>query len=123
MPLAPLHGSGGNERELTPLAGDLAPGSAILAGGGGISFDGKFAFFHRVEQLLPEALTLARRLASGPTRSLGLSKRLLNASFESDLFHILELEAHFQALATESPDLAEGMAAFREKRDAQFDGT
>ena len=47
MPLAPLHGSGGNERELTPLAGDLAPGSAILAGGGGISFDGKFAFFHR----------------------------------------------------------------------------
>jgi 2-(1,2-epoxy-1,2-dihydrophenyl)acetyl-CoA isomerase len=75
-----------------------------------------------VEQLLPEALTLARRLASGPTRSLGLSKRLLNASFESDLSDILELEAHFQALATESPDLAEGMAAFREKRDAKFTG-
>ena len=74
------------------------------------------------EQLLPEALTLARRLASGPTRSLGLSKRLLNASFESDLSHILELEANFQALATESPDLAEGMAAFREKRDAKFTG-
>ncbi len=74
------------------------------------------------EQLLPEALTLARRLASGPTRSLGLSKRLLNASFESDLSDILELEAHFQALATESPDLVEGMAAFREKRDAKFTG-
>ena len=27
------------------------------------------------------------------------------------------------ALATTSPDLVEGMAAFREKRDAQFDGT
>ena len=74
------------------------------------------------EQLLPEALTLARRLAPGPTRSLGLSKRLLNASFESDLPHTLELEAHFQALATESPDLVEGMAAFREKRDARFTG-
>ena len=35
----------------------------------------------------------------------------------------LELEGHFQALATASPDLVEGMAAFREKRDAKFDGT
>jgi 2-(1,2-epoxy-1,2-dihydrophenyl)acetyl-CoA isomerase len=74
------------------------------------------------EALLPEALAVARRLAAGPTRSLGLSKRLLNASFETDLAHSLELEGHFQTLATASPDLVEGMAAFREKRDAQFDG-
>lgn len=69
------------------------------------------------------ATELALRLASGPTRSLGLSKRLLNASFETDLPHSLELEGHFQALATTSPDLLEGMAAFREKRDARFDGS
>ncbi len=75
------------------------------------------------EALLPEAVELARRLAAGPTRSMGLSKRLLNASFETDLAHSLELEGHFQALATTSPDLVEGMAAFREKRDAHFDGT
>ena len=74
------------------------------------------------EALLPEALALAHRLAAGPTRSLGLSKRLLNASFETDLSSSLELEAHFQALATTSPDLVEGMAAFREKRDAKFTG-
>jgi 2-(1,2-epoxy-1,2-dihydrophenyl)acetyl-CoA isomerase len=67
-------------------------------------------------------VALARTLAAGPTRSLGLSKRLLNASFESDLSSALELEAHFQALATGSPDLVEGMAAFREKRDAKFTG-
>jgi phospholipase/carboxylesterase len=42
-----LHGSGGNEHELVPLAADLAPGSAILAVRGGIPFDGGFAFFHR----------------------------------------------------------------------------
>jgi 2-(1,2-epoxy-1,2-dihydrophenyl)acetyl-CoA isomerase len=75
------------------------------------------------DALLPESLDLARRLAAGPTRSMGLSKRLLNASFETDLASSLELEGHFQTLATASPDLVEGMAAFREKRDAQFDGT
>lgn len=75
------------------------------------------------ESLMPAALELAARLAAGPTRSLGLSKRLLNASFETDLAHSLELEGHFQAIATTSPDLVEGMAAFREKRDAHFDGT
>jgi 2-(1,2-epoxy-1,2-dihydrophenyl)acetyl-CoA isomerase len=74
------------------------------------------------EVLLPEAVALARRLAAGPTRSLGLSKRLLNLSFETDLASSLELEAHFQALATSSPDLVEGMAAFRDKRDAKFTG-
>ena len=74
------------------------------------------------ETLLPEAIAIARRLAAGPTRSLGLSKRLLNLSFESDLATSLDLEAHFQALATSSPDLVEGMAAFRDKRDAKFTG-
>ncbi|HEY1739243.1 MAG TPA: enoyl-CoA hydratase-related protein [Acidimicrobiia bacterium] len=73
--------------------------------------------------VLDEAAALAARLAAGPTRSLGLSKRLLNATFETDLAHSLELEGHFQALATTSPDLLEGMAAFKEKRDAEFDGT
>jgi 2-(1,2-epoxy-1,2-dihydrophenyl)acetyl-CoA isomerase len=74
------------------------------------------------ELLLAEAEALAAKLAAGPTRSLGLSKRLLNASFETDLAHSLELEGHFQALATTSPDLHEGMAAFREKRRASFRG-
>ena len=47
-PLVLLHGSGGNERELVPLAGDLAPGSPILTVRGGIPFDSGFAFFHRL---------------------------------------------------------------------------
>ena len=65
---------------------------------------------------------LAARLAAGPTRSLGLSKRLLNATFETDLARSLDTEGSFQALAATSSDLAEGMAAFKDKRDPNFTG-
>ncbi|MHB8671006.1 MAG: enoyl-CoA hydratase/isomerase family protein [Acidimicrobiales bacterium] len=69
-----------------------------------------------------EARALAARLASGPTRALGMSKLLLNRSFESDLPRSLEAEGAAQSLATTTSDLAEGMAAFRERRDARFTG-
>jgi 2-(1,2-epoxy-1,2-dihydrophenyl)acetyl-CoA isomerase len=69
-----------------------------------------------------EASDLAARLAAGPTRALGLSKRLLNTSFESDLAGSLEREAAYQSLATTSSDLVEGMAAFKERRDPRFSG-
>ncbi|MEX2254641.1 MAG: enoyl-CoA hydratase-related protein [Acidimicrobiia bacterium] len=68
------------------------------------------------------AAELAARLAAGPTRSLGLSKRLLNASFETDLAHSLDLEGAYQALAATSEDLGEGMAAFKDRRDPKFTG-
>jgi len=74
------------------------------------------------EELLPVASQLAARLASGPTRSLGLSKRLLNETFETDLVHSLELEGAYQSLAATSADLMEGMAAFKDKRDPDFTG-
>ena len=74
------------------------------------------------EDLDAEADELARRLAAMPTRALGLSKRLLNTAFETDLPAALEAEGHYQALVTATDDLVEGMAAFREKRDPDFHG-
>ena len=113
---------------LLPRLVGLAKAKAIVMLGEGI--DGAEAVarglawrcVESAEQLLAEADALSAKLAAGPTRSLGLSKRLLNASFETDLAHSLDLEAHFQALATTSNDLIEGMQAFREKRRAAFDG-
>ncbi len=72
------------------------------------------------ESLAEEAGALAVRLAGGPTRSLGLSKQLLNSSFETPLAPALEREAAAQALAAVSPEMVEGMAAFREKREPRF---
>ncbi len=74
------------------------------------------------DELAETAAELAVRLASGPTRSLGLSKRLLNESFETDLHRSLDLEGSYQSLAATSSDLMEGMAAFRDRRDPDFTG-
>jgi 2-(1,2-epoxy-1,2-dihydrophenyl)acetyl-CoA isomerase len=59
------------------------------------------------DELAAESSALAQKLAQGPTRAFGLTKRLLNASFETDLAHSLELEGHFQGLATTTSDLRE----------------
>ena len=74
------------------------------------------------DRLEGEASELAARLAAGPTRALGLSKRQLNASFETGLADALEREAAYQSLATTSTDLVEGMTAFKERRDPGFTG-
>jgi phospholipase/carboxylesterase len=47
-PLVLLHGSGGNEHDLLPLAEELAPGSPVLGVRGTVAIDGGFAFFHRL---------------------------------------------------------------------------
>jgi 2-(1,2-epoxy-1,2-dihydrophenyl)acetyl-CoA isomerase len=73
-----------------------------------------------VETLAKDADELAVRLAAGPTRSLGLSKQLLNATFETAIAPSLDREAHFQAMAATSPEMAEGMAAFKERRAPNF---
>jgi 2-(1,2-epoxy-1,2-dihydrophenyl)acetyl-CoA isomerase len=73
-------------------------------------------------ELADAASELAVRLAAGPTRSLGLSKQLLNATFETGLAASLEREGQAQAMAATSPEMVEGMAAFRERRDPDFAG-
>lgn len=47
-PLFLLHGSGGDEHDLVPLAQELASGSPALGVRGTVAIDGGFAFFHRL---------------------------------------------------------------------------
>lgn len=65
---------------------------------------------------------LAERLANGPTRGIGLTKRLLNAAEDATLEEALTIEAALQELAGRTEDHAEGVAAFGEKRDPTFTG-
>jgi 2-(1,2-epoxy-1,2-dihydrophenyl)acetyl-CoA isomerase len=68
-----------------------------------------------------EVTALAARLARGP-RSLGLIKRALYLSTESDLRTQLGHEEDLQALAADTEDFVEGVSAFLEKRPASFRG-
>lgn len=72
------------------------------------------------EDLAREAAALAARLAAGPPLAMGLTKRALLANASVDLEAALELEAQLQTAAGRSPDHAEGIAAFTEKRPARF---
>jgi 2-(1,2-epoxy-1,2-dihydrophenyl)acetyl-CoA isomerase len=74
-------------------------------------------------ELEKAATEWAERLAAGPTKALGLAKRLLNRSLESTLDQSLAEEALAQELITGTKDIEEGMRAFAEKRDPNFTGT
>jgi len=64
----------------------------------------------------------AERLASGPTKAIGLSKALINRSFESDRATAFAEEAMVQEVVMTTHDANEGVAAFRERRDVAFKG-
>jgi len=65
---------------------------------------------------------LAMKMAKMPTKALGLTKRLLNASINNSLKAQLQMESKLQIEAASSNDYAEGVAAFIEKRKPNFKG-
>jgi 2-(1,2-epoxy-1,2-dihydrophenyl)acetyl-CoA isomerase len=73
-------------------------------------------------QLAAEADKLSRALASGPTRSLGLIKKAMYSSANNDLSTQLDLERDLQREVGKGGDYREGVAAFLEKRKANFKG-
>ena len=65
---------------------------------------------------------VAALFAAMPTRAVWQTKRLLDVAETSTFPEQLELEATTQAELTRTPDFAEGVAAFLEKREAAFTG-
>jgi 2-(1,2-epoxy-1,2-dihydrophenyl)acetyl-CoA isomerase len=73
------------------------------------------------ESFAAEALAFARKLAAAP-RGAALTKGLLRQSETAAFAAFLAAEAQAQSEAFQSEDFLEGVAAFKEKRPARFQG-
>jgi 2-(1,2-epoxy-1,2-dihydrophenyl)acetyl-CoA isomerase len=65
---------------------------------------------------------IALKLAKKPTKSIGLTKKLLNSSFSNNLNEQLEIEKKSQAISAKTEDHIEGIKAFFEKRKPNYKG-
>lgn len=74
------------------------------------------------EELMREAMELAGRLAAGPTKAYGLTKRAIYFGLGASLEQSLEYEAQLQDVAGATTDHRQGVAAFLEKRQPKYEG-
>jgi 2-(1,2-epoxy-1,2-dihydrophenyl)acetyl-CoA isomerase len=74
------------------------------------------------DRLMAEAAKLAGQLATQPTYGLGLAKQAIQASAGNSFDAQLDLERDLQREAGRTPDYAEGVRAFLEKRTPRFTG-
>ncbi|RKQ35711.1 enoyl-CoA hydratase/isomerase family protein [Oceanobacillus halophilus] len=73
-------------------------------------------------QVIEKGRELAVSLAKGPTKTLGMAKRILHQAPYMSIEDALQLEAYGQAVTFQSNDFKEGRAAFIEKRKPHFTG-
>jgi enoyl-CoA hydratase/carnithine racemase len=74
------------------------------------------------DELLPEALALAGRIAANPPQVLRWTKQLLQQARTGTLDEALDAAGRLQGLAHHTADHAEAVAAFFEKRAPVFSG-
>jgi 2-(1,2-epoxy-1,2-dihydrophenyl)acetyl-CoA isomerase len=74
------------------------------------------------EALARETHQIASKLAKGPTQAYAMLRHALRTSLESSLTETLRLERVNQERAGRTQDFLEGVAAFRGKRPAAFQG-
>lgn len=74
------------------------------------------------EALIDEAMALARKLASMPTKALGMIRAQVAAALTGTLSSTLEIEADHQSRAAQTADFREGVTAFLQKRKPDFTG-
>jgi len=69
-----------------------------------------------------ETRKIAEEMAAGATMAIGIAKRLLNQSYESDFQTLLRAENSNQVLLRKAEDHQEGVQAFFDKRRPEFKG-
>lgn len=74
------------------------------------------------EQLMPEAMALAQRIALQPPHALRLAKTLLKQGQTTSYDTLMEMSAAAQAIAHLTEDHMEGVDAILEKRSPRFAG-
>ncbi len=116
----------GGTWSLTKLVGEARAKFLILTGTpitAEQAFDwGLIASAAENEDLMSAATKLAQQLASGPTIGLGMTKQAIHAAATNSLDTQLDLERDMQRRAGRTPDYAEGVSAFIQKRPANFTG-
>jgi len=83
----------------------------------------EIGLYHQVvpdAELEGAARALAAKLASGTTRGLAVTKRMLNAEASMSLEQAMNAEGWIQALCMQHPDFREAYEAFVAKRAANF---
>ena len=75
---------------------------------------------HAPDALLARAQAIALSLAQGPALAFGLSKQALNASLQSELSTMLDLEAAAQPIASSSEFAADAVRRFAAREPARF---
>ena len=84
-----------------------------------------WGFYNRLvaaDALEQEALTLARRIAAGPTFANGITKTQLVAEWSMALDDAIEAEAQAQAICMQTKDFERAYRAFVAKQKPVFEG-
>lgn len=74
------------------------------------------------DELLPQAIALATRLADGPAAAFAMIKELMDLTYRSNLPTQLQAELERIVAAASTADHAEGIRAFVQKRKPAFQG-
>jgi enoyl-CoA hydratase len=74
------------------------------------------------KELMPKALAIAERLASGPARAISASKVPINKYLKMVSNLVLPLSLSLEGATMATADAREAAQAFREKREPKFTG-